>query len=199
MTSPLVVLAGVTCFVGLLGFAPLGAPFMDWVYFGAAPETPVFSPLVALLSVIAVGVGIVVGYRIYRDWREPDPIVRLGRFTTILEHKYYLDDFYWDRIVRPVRDPIAAGVYWFDQHILDGVVNGAAWVTHGGVPVYLVVRPHGDRRRGQRRGLLDAAVRERTADHPDRAHPVVRGRFVRRRDRAGHLLRQGVNRRARER
>ena len=38
MTSPLVVLAGVTCFVGLLGFAPLGAPFMDWVYFGAAPE-----------------------------------------------------------------------------------------------------------------------------------------------------------------
>src|SRR4029077_3249193 len=111
MTSPLVVLAGATCFVGLLGFAPLGAPFMDWVYFGAVPEHAVFSPAVALLSVIAVGVGLVFGYRVYRDWREPDPIVRLGRFTTILEHKYYLDDFYWDRIVQPIRDPIANGVY----------------------------------------------------------------------------------------
>jgi NADH-quinone oxidoreductase subunit L len=129
MTSPLVVLAGATCFVGLLGFAPLGAPFMDWVYFGAVPEHAVFSPAVALLSVIAVGVGLVFGYRVYRDWREPDPIVRLGRFTTILEHKYYLDDFYWDRIVQPIRDPIANGVYWFNQRVLDAGVNGVAWVT----------------------------------------------------------------------
>jgi len=132
MTAPLMILAAVTCVVGLLGFAPLGAPFMDWVYFGAAPEHAVFSPLVALISVVAVGIGLFWGYRVYHEYREPDPIVRLGRFTTILEHKYYLDDFYWERIVRPVRDPIAAGVYWFNQHILDGVVNGASWVTMRG-------------------------------------------------------------------
>ena len=47
MTMPLVFLAAATCVVGLLGFAPVGAPFMDWVYFGGVPEVPVFSPLVA--------------------------------------------------------------------------------------------------------------------------------------------------------
>ena len=56
MTTPLVLLAAATCFVGLLGFAPVGAPFMDWVYFGA-PEAPVFSPAVALISIVAVAIG----------------------------------------------------------------------------------------------------------------------------------------------
>ena len=61
MTVPLVLLAVATCFVGLLGFAPVGAPFMDWVYYGGVPVVPVFSPAVALLSVIAVSVGLFAG------------------------------------------------------------------------------------------------------------------------------------------
>ena len=130
MTAPLVVLAGVTCFVGLLGFAPLGAPFLDWVYFGARARD----------AGVQSARGAAVGDRGRRSaswsatWStatgaSPTRSCGLGRFTTILEHKYYLDDFYWDRIVQPIRDPIAAGVYWFNQHVFDGVVNGAAWVT----------------------------------------------------------------------
>ena len=128
ITGPLIALAGATCVVGLLGFAPLGAPFMDWVYFGT-PESPVFSPAVALLSIVVVAIGLVTGYYVYREWHETDPILRLGRLYTLLEHKYYLDDFYWNWIVRPVRDPLAAGVYRFDQTGIDGVVNGSGWVT----------------------------------------------------------------------
>jgi NADH-quinone oxidoreductase subunit L len=53
----------------------------------------------------------------------------MGAFTTLLVNKYYLDRLYWRGIVRPIRDPVAAGVYWFNQHVIDGVVNGAASVT----------------------------------------------------------------------
>jgi len=131
MTSPLVVLAGATCVVGLLGFAPVGAPFMDWVYFGAEPHETIFSPAVALISILAVAIGLFFGWRVYRNYKETDPITRLGGFYSLLEHKYYLDDFYYDGIVRPVRDTWSAGVYWFNQVVLDGVVNGAGAVSRG--------------------------------------------------------------------
>ena len=130
MTAPLVVLAVVTCFVGLLGFAPVGAPFLDWVYFGA-PEEAIFSPTVALISIVAVAIGLYAGWVTYRRYREPDPTLELGGFSTLLVHKYYLDDLYFNGIVRPIRDTWSAGVYWFNQNVLDGIVNGAAVVAYG--------------------------------------------------------------------
>ena len=42
-----------------------------------------------------------------------------------LEKKYYLDDLYEKVIVGSIKGPIARGVYWFDQNVIDGVVNGA--------------------------------------------------------------------------
>jgi NADH-quinone oxidoreductase subunit L len=48
---------------------------------------------------------------------------------TVLERKYYLDDVYWKWIIRPIRDPAAAFVYWTNQTILDGAVNGAGSLT----------------------------------------------------------------------
>ena len=54
----------------------------------------------------------------------------------MLVNKYYLDDLYLKGIVRPIAYPIASGVYWTNQHILDGGVNGVAWLTRkiaGGV------------------------------------------------------------------
>ena len=136
MTTPLIVLAITTCFVGLLGFAPAGAPFLDWVYFGA-PEAAVFSPAVALLSIVAVAIGIYVGWVMYREYRGSDPTLNLGGFSNLLVHKYYLDDIYWNGIVRPVRDTWSAGVYWFNQNVLDGVVNGSAVVALAGSGVVM--------------------------------------------------------------
>jgi NADH-quinone oxidoreductase subunit L len=48
-----------------------------------------------------------------------------------LEHKYYLDDIYFGGIVRPIRDTWSAGIYWFNQHVLDAAVNGAASGSKG--------------------------------------------------------------------
>ncbi len=130
MTGPLVFLAGATIFAGLLGFSGTGAPFLDWVYFGT-PETPEFSPVVAGLSVLLVGIGLFSAYRLYRTYRERDPLRSLGAVYGLLEHKYYLDDLYLNGIVYPIRDKWSAGVYWFNQKILDGVVNGAGMATRG--------------------------------------------------------------------
>ena len=130
MTGPLVFLAGATIFAGFLGFSGTGAPFLDWVYFGA-PEAPEFSPVVAGLSILMVGIGLFAAYRLYRTYRERDPLRSLGAAYGLLEHKYYLDDLYLNGIVYPIRDKASAAVYWFNQTILDGVVNGAGALTRG--------------------------------------------------------------------
>jgi NADH-quinone oxidoreductase subunit L len=44
---------------------------------------------------------------------------------TLLVNKYYLDVLYTDIIVGSIKGPIAQAAYWFDQRVIDGVVNGA--------------------------------------------------------------------------
>jgi len=128
MTGPLVALAAATVGVGYLGFAYTGAPFFDWVFL-EEPEEIKFVAVMAALSVGAALLGILAGVAVYRRWREPDPITALGPLYTLFTKKYYLDEIYWRGIVRPVRDNVAAFVYWTNQNVLDGVVNGSARVT----------------------------------------------------------------------
>jgi NADH-quinone oxidoreductase subunit L len=128
ITGPLVALAAATVFVGWLGAGPVGAAFFDWVFF-EEPEEIHFVAWVAALSVGAVALGAGGGFALYRRWRDRDPIRSLGPAYTLLENKYYLDDIYWKGIIRPIRDPVAAFVYWTNQTLLDGVVNGAGSIT----------------------------------------------------------------------
>ena len=46
----------------------------------------------------------------------------------LLEHKYYIDDFYMDGIIRPIRGPVARAVDWFNGHVIDLVINGTGWL-----------------------------------------------------------------------
>ena len=43
-----------------------------------------------------------------------------------LDNKYYLDALYENVIVKAIAGPIAAGAYWFNQHILDGILHAVA-------------------------------------------------------------------------
>jgi NADH-quinone oxidoreductase subunit L len=130
MTGPLVALAGATIFAGWLGAGPVGAAFFDWVFF-EEPEAVELVPWIAVLSIVIAVVGIGAGYLVYRRWTERDPIRSLGPAYTLLENKYYLDDVYWNGIIRPIRDPIAAFVYWTNQNVLDRAVNGAGALARG--------------------------------------------------------------------
>jgi len=124
MIGPLIALAGATAVVGFLGAGPAGAAFFDWVFL-EEPEAVELVPWVAAVSVALAAVGAGVGYLVYRAWKERDPIRSLGPVYTLLENKYYLDDLYWKGVVRPIRDPLAAFVYWTNQNVLDAAVNGA--------------------------------------------------------------------------
>ena len=85
---------------------------------------------------------------------------------TFLEKKYYLDVLYENIIVAGIKDPIARGVYWFDQHVIDKIVNA---LGSGGAPSRgLHVRrhrPEGGRRRSER---------DRRGHGRDRRAPAVR-------------------------
>jgi NADH-quinone oxidoreductase subunit L len=43
---------------------------------------------------------------------------------SFLENKYYLDALYTDGIVYAIKSPIARGIYWINQNVIDGIVNG---------------------------------------------------------------------------
>jgi NADH-quinone oxidoreductase subunit L len=131
MTIPLVALAAATLFVGFLGAPQAGAVFFDWVYV-EHPEIVEFVPGIAALGSLAALAGIAIGWSIYKDRTTVDPMQRrLGRVWTVLLNRYYIDDFYMAAIVRPVRDRLSAFVYWTNQNILDGIVNGAAALARG--------------------------------------------------------------------
>ena len=54
---------------------------------------------------------------------------RIPGLWPLFEHLYYIDDLYMNAIVRPTMGPIARAVLWFDQHVVDGVVNGVGAVN----------------------------------------------------------------------
>jgi NADH-quinone oxidoreductase subunit L len=129
MTGPLVVLAGLSCVAGFLNATAFNIhTFTDWVHFGEVELEP-FNYGFAAVSILGALAGVAVGYRLYARWKERDPLRGLGPAYTLLENKYYLDDVYMKGVIGPVSGPIARGVYWTNQNILDGIVNAVAWLT----------------------------------------------------------------------
>ena len=54
---------------------------------------------------------------------ERNPLARAGKKFLVI--KYYLDVLYTDIIVGSLKGPIADGVYWVNQHVIDNVLNYA--------------------------------------------------------------------------
>jgi NADH-quinone oxidoreductase subunit L len=90
---------------------------------------PEFSLGIAL-GATAIGlIGIGAAYLWYWRGLGPHAVTRRNRLAhagfTFLENKYYFDKLYEGVIVSAFKGPIARGVYWFNQNVIDGVVNGA--------------------------------------------------------------------------
>ncbi|TMK83723.1 MAG: NADH-quinone oxidoreductase subunit L, partial [Actinobacteria bacterium] len=126
MTVPLVILAGLSVVVGA-AFGPTGL-FFDWVHFGTAVHKPVDYGFAAI-SLLGAAAGLLAGYRLYSRWREHDPLRSLGPAYVVLERKYFLDDLYLGGVVRPIQYRLSAATDWSNRYILDGAVNGAAWLA----------------------------------------------------------------------
>jgi NADH-quinone oxidoreductase subunit L len=129
MTIPLVILAGLSVVVGFFGAPFVDGGFRELVHFGEEAHLAGFDLALAGLSVGLAVVGILAGTALYRRYRDRDPVYRLGPLHTFLERKYYLDDIYLKGIVRPIQYPIARFTNWTNTYVLDGLVNGFAWLT----------------------------------------------------------------------
>ena len=125
MTVPLVILAVLSAVAGFLG--PTGL-FFDWVHFPGTAHKPVDYGFAAI-SLLGALAGIAVGYRLYARWRVRDPLRALGPAYVMLERKYFLDDLYLGGVVRPIAYQLSGATNWTNQKILDGAVNGAAWLA----------------------------------------------------------------------
>ena len=138
MTLPLIGLSFFAVTAGWLNMPGIFTPFTDWVATRVPltgigdhhPETFDW-PLVAIVTPLAL-LGIAVGWWIYGKDEETQAArdtFRIPGLWPLFQHLYYIDDLYMNAIVRPTMGPIARAVLWFDQHVVDGVVNGVGAVN----------------------------------------------------------------------
>lgn len=98
-----------------------------------------------IISLLVAGLGIGLGVLFYlRNPRLPDIWAsRLKPLYAASYNKFWVDEIYGWAITRRVMD-LSRAIYSFDSKVVDGVVNGSAWVTRllsrvtGGTDQYFV-------------------------------------------------------------
>jgi NADH:ubiquinone oxidoreductase subunit 5 (subunit L)/multisubunit Na+/H+ antiporter MnhA subunit len=83
-----------------------------------------------VISLLAAGTGMGLGWLFYiKDTSLPDIwATRLRPLYKASYNKYWVDEFYGWAVTRRTMD-LARGVYAFDSKVVDGAVNGTAWLT----------------------------------------------------------------------
>ena len=86
--------------------------------------------LFIVISLLVAGLGIALGWLFYvKNPQLPDVWARrLKPLYQASYNKYWVDEFYGWAVTRRVMDA-ARGVFAFDSKVVDGGVNGSAWVT----------------------------------------------------------------------
>jgi NADH-quinone oxidoreductase subunit L len=156
ITFVLVVLGAGAILAGLLGLPALWThrpPALEqWlepslsaeVRFAARPHS--WEWIFQGIGVAAGAVGWFFARLLYRDGRSHVPAdlkKRFFRAWTVVYNKYYVDEAYHALVVRPAVF-FAKFLSWFDQHVIDWLVNFAGWVTRfvanidGAIDKYLV-------------------------------------------------------------
>ena len=134
ITVPLVILAGLSISAGWLNAFGLHY-FADWTrnevfVLAKVKDYPFNVPLAAGALGLALVGGALVGFFYvreefrFRGMTSRSNLARSGH--EFLLNKYYLDHLYEGVIVKGIREPLANGAYWFNQNVIDGVVNGVA-------------------------------------------------------------------------
>ena len=108
-----------------------GSHFGEWVFI--------------IISLAVAGLGIGLGFLFYvKDTKLADAwAARLKPLYQASYNKYWIDEFYGWTFTRRTMD-LARGVFWVDSKVVDGGVNGSAWLTRltsritGGTDKYFV-------------------------------------------------------------
>ncbi|MEY2474765.1 MAG: NADH-quinone oxidoreductase subunit, partial [Actinomycetota bacterium] len=147
ITRPLWILSGASIVAGFLN-APKIELFAKWTgnetVAAAGLAHHDFNWPVAIGSTAVAAAGALIAYAWWFRNAGPHGITErvapLRAGYTLLDNKYYLDRLYTDMVVGSIKGPIARAAYWINQNVIDGVLNGTAWlVTRMGRFTYDVV------------------------------------------------------------
>jgi NADH-quinone oxidoreductase subunit L len=138
ITGPLVVLASLAAVSGLFnapGFELFSKLNLNEVFAHAGIPEHHFSFAYAAGSTLIALLGITAGFLWYFRQLGPHGITERSRLLragyVFLDQKYFLDVLYTDYIVGGIKGPIPRAVYWFNQNVIDGVVNGVGVGARG--------------------------------------------------------------------
>ena len=124
MTIPLVVLAVTTVFAGFIPFGHFvssnGLPYdihIDWTVAGS--------------SVIIAAISIGIATFFYKKGCDiPDRLASMyPKFYQAARRRFYIDEFYLFVTKRIIFNCVSRPIAWFDRHIIDGSLNGIAYIT----------------------------------------------------------------------
>jgi len=123
MTVPLVFLAIGSAFSGLI-------PFSRFVSSDLRPFETEMHLNIALPSIIIALTGITAAFILYR--KESPAVARIiaamGYLYKMVYNKFYVDELYLFVTKRILFNLVSRPVAWFDRHIVDGTMNGIAWL-----------------------------------------------------------------------
>jgi NADH-quinone oxidoreductase subunit L len=124
MAWPMGILALLSVFGGIFGAQAAGAPLLRWLAgFFALEAREAGAPVILTLVTVLVGLlGIVLGYLLYRERREP----RLGVIGVFLERHWGLQPLYDQIISGTARRVGRALADIIEVQVIDGAVNGVA-------------------------------------------------------------------------
>ncbi len=131
MTTPLLALSVFAIASGWVNIPGVYTGFTDWVTTRKnkiVEYHPESFDLFALSSGLLAGLlGIALGYYLYQlqgSAETGDDKIKIQPIWSILENKYYLDDFYFKYVIDPVKINISRAVDKFNTKVIDRFVNG---------------------------------------------------------------------------
>ena len=131
MTTPLLALSVFAMASGWVNIPGVYTGFTDWVTTRKnkiVEYHPESFDLFALSSGLLAGLlGIALGYYLYQlqgSAETGDDKIKIQPIWSVLENKYYLDDFYFKYVIDPVKINISRAVDKFNTNVIDRFVNG---------------------------------------------------------------------------
>ena len=131
MTTPLLALSVFAIASGWVNIPGVYTGFTDWVTTRKnkiVEYHPESFDLFALSSGLLAGLlGIALGYYLYQlqgSAETGDDKIKIQPIWSVLENKYYLDDFYFKYVIDPVKVNISRAVDKFNTNVIDRFVNG---------------------------------------------------------------------------
>jgi NADH-quinone oxidoreductase subunit L len=124
MTIPLMILAFGSIFAGYL-------PFSQMVTTDMMPFHAHMHWNIAIPSVLIGLAGIAFAWVLYKKKTDiPDRMAAaFGGFYTTVYNKFYIDEIYMFVTHKIIFNMISRPVAWFDRHIVDGTMNGVAFIV----------------------------------------------------------------------